>query len=69
VFENRVFRRIFGPKKDGVTGDWKKMHFELHSLYSSQNILRVIKSKRMRWAGYVACMGAMRNMCRRVLIG
>jgi hypothetical protein len=52
VFENRVLRRIFGPKRDDVTGNWRKLHNEeLHKLYSSPNIIRMIKSKRMRWAG------------------
>jgi hypothetical protein len=55
VFENRVLRRIFGPKRDGVTGEWRKLHNdELNYLYSSPNIVRVIKSRRMRWAGHVA---------------
>jgi hypothetical protein len=58
VFENRVLRRIFGPKRDEVTGEWTKLHNEeLHILYSSPNIVRQIKSRRMRWAGHVACMG------------
>jgi hypothetical protein len=58
VFENRVLRRIFGPKRDEVTGDWRKLHNEeLHNLYSSQNIIRMIKSRRMRSAGHVARMG------------
>jgi hypothetical protein len=53
VFENSVLRRIFGPKRDEVTGDWRKLHNEeLHNLYSSPN--RMIKSRRMRWAGHVA---------------
>jgi hypothetical protein len=57
VFENRVLRRIFGPKRDEVTGEWRKIHTEeLHDLYSSPNIVRVIKSRRMRWAGHVARM-------------
>jgi hypothetical protein len=57
VFENRVLRRIFGPER-GEDGSWRKLHNdELHSLYSSPNIVRVIKSRRMRWAGHVACMG------------
>jgi hypothetical protein len=55
VFENRVLRRIFGPKRNEVTGEWRKLHNEeLIDLYSSPNIVRVIKSKRMRWAGHVA---------------
>jgi hypothetical protein len=57
VFENRVLRRIFGSKRD-EDGSWKKLHNdELHNLYYSTNIVRVIKSRRMRWAGHVACMG------------
>jgi hypothetical protein len=57
VFENRSLRRIFGPKKDEVTGEWRKLHSEeLHNLYLSPNIIRQIKSRRMRWAGHVACM-------------
>ena len=57
VFENRVFRRIFGPKRDEVTGEWRKLHNdELNDLYSSPNIVRVIKSRRMRWTGHVARM-------------
>jgi len=55
VFENRVLRRIFGPKRDEVTGEWRKLHNEeFNDLYTSSNIVRVIKSRRMRWAGYVA---------------
>jgi hypothetical protein len=51
VFENRLLRRIFGTKRDEVTGEWRKLHNEeLHNLYSSPNIIRMIKSKRMRWA-------------------
>jgi hypothetical protein len=54
VFENRVLR-IFGPKRDGVTGGWRKLYNEeLHNLYSSPSIIRIIKSKRMRWVGHVA---------------
>jgi hypothetical protein len=55
VLENRVLRRIFGPKRDEATGEWRSLHKEeLNDLYSSPNILRVIKSRRMRWAGHVA---------------
>jgi hypothetical protein len=58
VFENRVLRRIFGPKRDEVTGEWGKLHSEeLNILYPSPNIIRQIKSKRMRWAGHVARLG------------
>jgi PAS domain-containing protein len=57
VFENRVLRRIFGPRRDEVTGEWRKLHNEeLNDLYCSPNIVRVIKSRRMRWAGHVARM-------------
>jgi hypothetical protein len=59
VFENRVLRRIFGSKRDEVTGEWRKLHNEeLHDLYSSPSIVRIIKARRMRWAGHVALMGA-----------
>jgi hypothetical protein len=68
VFENRVLR-IFGPKRDGVTGGWKKLHNEaLHNVYSSPCIIRIIKSSRMRWAGNVARMGEKRNVYR-LLVG
>jgi hypothetical protein len=54
VFENRVLRRIFGPKRDEVTGEWRKLHNEeLHDLYSSLSNIRIIKARRMRWAGEV----------------
>jgi hypothetical protein len=69
VFENRVLRRIFGPKRDEVTGEWRKLHNqELHNLYSSPNIIRMIKSRMMRWAEHVACMGEKRNTYR-ILVG
>jgi hypothetical protein len=62
VFENRVLRRIFGPKRDEATGGWRKLHNEeLHGLYSSPSIVRVVKARRMRWAGYVARMGEVRG--------
>jgi hypothetical protein len=65
VFENRVLRRIFGPKRDEVTGDWRRLHNEeLNDLYSSPNIIRVIKSRRMRWVGHVARMGERRGAYR-----
>jgi hypothetical protein len=58
LFENRVLRRIFGQKRDEVKGSWSKLHNgELHNLYSSPNITRTIKSRRMRWAGHIARMG------------
>ena len=58
MFENRVLRRVFGPKRDEVTREWRKLHNEeLNNLYSSPNIVRVIKSRRMRWLGHVALMG------------
>ena len=58
VFENSVLRRIFAPRRDEVTGEWRRLHNEeLNDLYSSPNIVRVIKSRRMRWAGHVARMG------------
>ena len=69
VFENMVLRRIFGPRKDKVTGEWRRPHNEeLSDLYSSPNIVRVIKSRRMRWAGHVARMGEERGVYR-VLVG
>ena len=69
VFENRVLRRIFGPKRDGVAGVWRKLHNEeLNDLYSSPNILWVIKSRRMRWALHVACMEEGR-VVHKVLVG
>jgi hypothetical protein len=57
VFENRVLRRIFGPKRDEVTGEWRKLHNEeLHNLNSTPDIIRQVKSRRIRWAGHVARM-------------
>jgi hypothetical protein len=64
-----VLRRIFGPKRDGLTRGWKKLHNEeLHNLYSSPNIIRIIKSRRTRWAGHVARMREKRNVYR-LLVG
>jgi hypothetical protein len=65
----KVLRRIFGPKGNRVTGGWRKLHNEeLHNLYSSPSIIRIIKSRRIRWAGHVARMGEKRNMYR-LLVG
>jgi hypothetical protein len=62
VSENRVLRRIFGPKRDEVIGGWRKLHNEeLHGLYSSPSIVKVMKAKKMRWAGHVARMGEVRG--------
>jgi hypothetical protein len=69
VFENRVLRRIFGPKRDEVTGEWRKLHSEeLHNLYSSPDTIRQVKSRRMRWAGHVAGIGEERKVYK-VLVG
>jgi len=69
LFENRVLRRIYGPKRAEVTGEWGKLHNEeLNDLYSSPNIIRVIKSRIMSWVGHVARMGESRGVCR-VLVG
>jgi hypothetical protein len=69
VFENRVLRRLFGPKSDEVTGEWRKLHNkELYALYSSPNIIRVIKSRRLRWAGHIARVGE-RGDAYRALVG
>jgi len=69
LFQNMVLRRIFGPRRDEVTGEWMRLHKEeLNDLYSSPNIVRVIKSRRMRWAGHVACMGEDMGVYR-VLVG
>jgi hypothetical protein len=69
VFENRVLRRVFGPKRDEVRGEWRKLHNEeLNDVYSLPNIVRVVKSRRMRWAGHVARMGEGRGVYR-VLVG
>jgi hypothetical protein len=64
VFENRVLRRILGPKTDEVTGGWRKLHNEeLHNFYFPPSLIRVSKSRRMRWVGHVARMVAKRNAC------
>jgi hypothetical protein len=69
VFENRVLRRIFGPKRDEATGDWRRLHNEeLNDFYSSPNIIRVIKSRKLRWAGHAARMGEERDAYR-ILVG
>ena len=69
MFEHMVLRRIFGPSRDAVTGEWRRLHNEeLNDLYSSPNIVRVLKSRRMRWAGHVARMGEEKGVYR-VLVG
>jgi hypothetical protein len=69
VFENRELRRIFGPKRDGVMAGWRKLHNdELHDLYSSPSLIRIIKLRRLRWAGHVVGMPEERNMYR-LLVG
>jgi len=69
VFENRVLRKIFGPRRDDVTGEWRRLHNEeLNDLYSSPNIVRVIKWRRMRWAGHVVRVGEGKGVYR-VLVG
>ena len=69
MFDNRVLRRVFGPRMDEVTGEWRKLHNEeLSDLYSLRNVVRVLKSRRMRWVGHVAHMGEWRGVYR-VFIG
>ena len=69
VFENKVLMKIFGAKKDEITGEWRKLHnAKLHALYSSPNIIRSLKPRRLRWAGHVARMDQSRNAYR-VLVG
>ena len=69
MFENKVLRKIFGAKRDEIIGEWRRLHnAELHALYSSPNIIRNLKSRRLRWAGHVACMEQSRNAYR-VLVG
>jgi hypothetical protein len=63
VFENRVRRMIFGPKRDEVTGEWRKLYNEeLHDMYSSLSIIKIIKARRMGWTGHIARMGEKRNI-------
>ena len=63
VSGNRVLKRIYGSKRDEVTGEWRKLHNEdLNDLYSSMNVIQVIKLRRMRWVGHVACMGNRRGL-------
>jgi len=65
VFENRVLRKILGPKRDTVTREWRKLHYEeLNDMYTSPNVVVVIKLRRMRWAGHVVCMGERRGAYR-----
>ena len=69
MFEKRVLRRIFGPKRDGVTGKWRKLHIDvLNDLYFSPNIIHVIKLRKIRWVGHAAHMGEIRGVYR-VLVG
>jgi len=69
VFENRVLKRVFGSKREEVAGEWRKLHNEeLRDLYSLPNIVRVVKLRKMRWAGHVTCMGEGRGV-HRVLVG
>jgi hypothetical protein len=69
MFKNRVLRRIFGPKKNDVTGEWRKIHNEeLYDLHSSPNFIQVIKSRRMRWADHVVYMGDRRGV-HTILVG
>jgi hypothetical protein len=65
VFENWVLARVFGPKRDVITGGWRKLHKEeLHDLYSSPSMIRIMKARRMRWAGHVARIGEKRDTSR-----
>jgi hypothetical protein len=68
VSENRVLRKIFGSKSDEITGEWRRLHNKLYDLYSSPNIIQVIKSRRVRWVGHVAHMGEGRGAYR-ILVG
>ena len=63
VFENKVLRKIYGPKRDEMTGEWRRLHNEeLHGLYDSPDVVRIMKSRRLRWAGHVARMGEKRRL-------
>ena len=68
MFQNRVLRRVFGPKRDEVTGEWRKLNEELSDLNSLPNVVRVVKSRRMRWTGHMVRMGEERGV-HRVLVG
>jgi hypothetical protein len=69
VFENRVLRKIFGHKRDEVTGEWRRLHNEeLNELYSTPNVIRVVKSRRKRWAGRVARMGRVKGAYRVLVV-
>ena len=69
MFENKVLRKIFGAKRDKITGEWRTLHnAELHALYSSPNVIRNLKSRRLRWAGHVARMEQFRNAYRVLMV-
>ena len=69
LFENRLLRKIFGPNRDEIIGEWKRLHNKgLYDLYSSPNLIPVIKSRRFRWAGHVACMGTRRGAYRVLVV-
>ena len=68
MFEHKVLRKIFGAKGDKITGEWRKLHAELHALYSSPDIFRNLKSRRLRWGGHVARMELSRNAYR-IMVG
>jgi hypothetical protein len=69
MFEDKALRRVCGPKRDKMMGGWRKLHNEgLHNLYSTPNIIRIIKSRRIRWAGHVAQAGAKRNAYRILVV-
>jgi hypothetical protein len=68
LFENRVLRRIFGPKRDEVMGEWRKLNNEFYNSFSSPDVIMKMESRQMRWAGHVACMGEKRKVYK-VLVG